>query len=91
MLGGDQIGIADHRGFTVADGDFAVVDPGLAGGTGGGEGFELPFDLGQRGFGQRPVRGDQADAGAVVVFSLGEEIGGDHLGIAGRVRDDENL
>ena len=91
VFGGNEIRIGDHGFLTLADGDLTVVDPGFAGGIGCRQRLELLLDLDQRGLGQSLVRGDEADAGADVVFGLGQQVRGDHFGIASGIGHDENL
>ena len=91
MLRRDAVGAGDHRGLVVAQDDLAVIAPrGRRGGC-GGEALELALHLRQNGTGERLVGGQEPDAGAHVVFGLGQKIGGDHLRVAGLVGEDVDL
>ena len=85
VFGGDMVGIGDHRRLVVADGNLAIVTPCLRGGAGGGEVLELAIHLVRHVLRQTGVGGDQADAGAHIVFGLRQKIGRDHFGVAGAV------
>jgi hypothetical protein len=88
VLGRDAVGIGDHGRPVARDRDLALSGPGGTCDRGGGQGGELPLHLGLDGEAEIGVGGDEAHAGADVVLGLGEEVGGDHLGVSGRVGKD---
>lgn len=79
MFGSDTICLQQHLIVAVADDDFPVVLPRLAGNVGGRELFQQPFHFAERLFGKLERVRQQDGRGGDAVFGLAQQIRGAHF------------